>query len=134
MTDDFYDAYFNMRRQFYEESKKRAERKVRVKEETMIIGGQEFPRKCPDDCPGHNEPFMQGGLCHRCPIFNCTPGSAGFILVEPEEYRSDWARYWKEWFDNGMKGKPYLPLRQRGVTNEEDPIPVEYTIVTKDQK
>jgi len=79
----------------------------------MIIGGQEFPEKCPENCPGKKEPFMQGGLCHRCPIFNCK----SFImeehkvrLVEPEEYRSDWAKAWKEWFDKGMNGYPELFL------------------------
>jgi len=71
----------------------------------MLVGGQEFPEKCPENCPGHNELVGQGGLCHRCPIFNCVgPGP----LLLSDDYRPDWAKAWREWFDGGMKGLPEL--------------------------
>jgi len=75
----------------------------------MIIGGQEFPERCPENCPGHDEILTQGGLCHRCPIFNCA-GDKDMILLHPSDYRPDWAKAWKEWFDGGMKGFPALYL------------------------
>ena len=78
---------------------------LRKEPNTVIIGGQEFPSKCPEKCLGNHELFMQGGLCHRCPIFNCT---GEFLLLEPDDYRKDWAKAWKEWFDSGMKGLPEL--------------------------
>jgi hypothetical protein len=31
-------------------------------------------------------------------------------LVDPEEYRPDWAEVWRQWFDDGMQGYPVLPL------------------------
>jgi hypothetical protein len=78
----------------------------------IMIGGIEFDRECPEACPGHKESMVQGGLCHRCPIFNCVSFGGGddFCLIEPEDYRSDWAEAWRGWFDDGMKGFPYLPL------------------------
>jgi len=77
--------------------------------ESIVIGGQEFPTRCPENCPGRNEPFTQGGLCHRCPIFNCV-SKKGMVLLRPEDYRPDWAKAWKEWFESGMKGYPDLWL------------------------
>jgi len=83
----------------------------------MIIGGYEFSEKCPENCPGRDEPFSQGGLCSRCPIFNCVPviDEDGFLfsLLQPDEYREDWAREWKNWFDSGMDGYPYLPIEPK---------------------
>jgi len=69
------------------------------------IGGIFFNEDCPEKCPGHEEHFSQGGLCHRCPIFNCV---GEVRLLEPEEYRKGWAEAWKIWFDNGMKDFPEL--------------------------
>jgi len=78
-------------------------------QKTIIIGGQKFSTRCPENCPGKKEPFMQGGLCHRCPIFNCVERE-GLRLLRPEDYRPDWAKEWKRWFDEGMKGLPELYL------------------------
>jgi len=79
----------------------------------VVIGGYEFDRECPKGCPGRDEYFGQGGLCHRCPIFNCLPSPGdddGFVLLRPDEYRSDWAKAWRKWFDGGMEGLPSLLL------------------------
>lgn len=86
----------------------------------MIIGGVEFPDSCPLECPGHSQMKGHGGLCYRCPIFvcrefDCPPDRNGNVipmrLVEPEDYRPDWAREWRRWFDGGMKGYPELSLK-----------------------
>jgi len=77
----------------------------------IIIGGYSFPTKCPENCPGKDEYSGQGGLCHRCPIFNCVPAPndpEAFTLLRPEEYRTDWAKVWYEWFQGNMKGLPDL--------------------------
>ena len=79
-------------------------------DDKMKIGGQLLPAKCPTDCPGKTEAIWQGGLCHRCPVFNCVPDEEGFSLLPPEDYRSDWAKAWQEWFDDDMKGLPKLHL------------------------
>ena len=82
-----------------------------MNEDTIVIGGVEFPKGCPTNCPGRKEkPPLQGGLCYAYPYFNCLPGPDGFVLLRPEDYRHDWAIAWKEWFDNGMKGFPKLYL------------------------
>ena len=82
-----------------------------MNENIIIIGDFEFPTKCPINCPGHSFPFAQGGLCYRCPIFNCRK-VGGSSLLEPEDYRKDWAEAWYEWFNNDMKGFPELYLKQ----------------------
>ena len=79
----------------------------------MIVAGIEFPDECPEECPGREEDFYQGCLCSRCPLFSCKPfeyQGMMMCLIDPEDYRPDWARAWKEWFDNGMKGLPDLEL------------------------
>ncbi len=81
---------------------------MKSKKETIIIGGEEFPIKCPKDCPGKKELPFQGGLCHRCPIFNCYDKNPEMVLLHPSEYRPDWAKAWKKWFENGMKDYPDL--------------------------
>ena len=83
-----------------------------VRKGYIIIGGQEFQDHCPLDCPEREEPFYQGNMCSRCPIFNCTPpaGDPDFIMMEPDEYRKDWAVEWKKWFNRGMKGGVNLEL------------------------
>lgn len=88
----------------------------------MIVAGDvEFPDDCPVNCPEKEQPFYQGNPCCRCPIFNCrkvdTP-DGDFCLCEPEGYRHDWAVEWKKWFDEGMKGLPYLPLSYEGKKQE----------------
>jgi hypothetical protein len=79
-------------------------------EQKITIGGQEFNKKCPVNCPGKERPIDQGGICFRCPIFNCSPDRDGFSLLEPNNYRSDWALEFKKWFDAGMKDYPTLKL------------------------
>lgn len=73
----------------------------------------EFPVDCPKECPEKGKPKLfyqrQGNFCYRCPIFSCR---GKFPIVEPEEYREDWAREWKKWFASGMKGLPNLILKE----------------------
>ena len=69
----------------------------------MLIGGQEFPTECPENCPGKRD----SNLCRYCPIFNCVGENA---LLKPGDYRKDWALAWKRWFDSGMVGLPDLRL------------------------
>lgn len=76
----------------------------------IYIGNQLFPTKCSNKCPGKEEPICQGNLCHRCPIFNCVPTEDGFCLIEPNNYRQDWAKEFRKWFNNGCKGYPKLKL------------------------
>ena len=45
-------------------------------------------------------------------MFNCKPTDDGFRLLEPNDYRPDWAKAWKEWFNSGMQGYPELPLER----------------------
>jgi hypothetical protein len=79
------------------------------------IGGFEFNKECPEKCCGKYELIGQGGTCHRCPIFNCVPikdeKGEEFSLLDPEEYRTDWAKIWYEWFKGDMKISPNLYLR-----------------------
>ncbi len=82
-------------------------------ESEITIGGQIFPTECPKNCPEKKTAFYQGCYCSRCPIFSCVDRGGGFVLLEPEEYREDWAKNWKEWFDNSMVGRPGLPLWQK---------------------
>jgi hypothetical protein len=81
----------------------------------MIIGGQEFPDVCVPECRLGKEYRGQGDLCDRCPIFCCTlyqdePGEPPHRILEPDDYRPDWAKAWKEWFDGGMAGYPKISL------------------------
>ena len=73
----------------------------------IIIGGEAFPAKCPENCPGKKEAFSQGGFCHHCPIFNCT---GDFMIALSDDQRKDWAKAWKRWFDSGMEGYPKPPF------------------------
>lgn len=72
----------------------------------MNIANNEFPDECPTRCPWKEEPFMQGGVCARCPVFNCKGNDP---LIHPADYRSDWAfEYWE--FINGKGGIPKLRI------------------------
>jgi len=79
----------------------------------MYIGGQLFPTDCPERCPEKSKPFYQGNTCSRCPISNSVPDANGFSLVDPNDYRSDWAKAFRTWFNNGMIGQVNLPLYHR---------------------
>ena len=88
----------------------------------MIIASKyEIPDTCPVDCIGKSEVFSQGGLCTRCPIFNCRKVETNdeyadkdgmFCLIKPEDYREDWAKVWSEWFKGDMKEYPILHLKK----------------------
>jgi hypothetical protein len=82
----------------------------------MLIAGKiEVPDECPKNCKYRGEPFYQGNACSRCPIFNCKRDDEGICLIEPEDYREDWAIEWKKFFDTGKEPKLYLkPNRERG--------------------
>ena len=84
----------------------------REEPEFVEIGKMVFPDQCPGDCPGKNEPFYQGNLCTRCPIFNCA-GPEDIRPLRPEDYRHDWAVAWHAWFKNGMEGRPELYLAKK---------------------
>ena len=71
----------------------------------MKIQGIKLPDKCPENCPSLNRAFLPESLCIRCPIFNCEKADP---ILPPQHYRKDWAKVWKEWFDEGMKGTPEL--------------------------
>jgi hypothetical protein len=71
----------------------------------------QIPDNCPENCPIKKEPFYQSNLCSRCPIFNCRRDEDDFCLLEPEDYREDWAEEFKEWFDSGFKEYPELRLK-----------------------
>jgi len=87
----------------------------------LISNDIEIPDECPSDCPEAKSPFDQSSLCIRCPILNCKQhlvpeilGGSGnyFRLIEPSDYRRDWAVEFKKWFDTGMKGLPELRLQR----------------------
>lgn len=71
----------------------------------IIIGGQEFDSLCPLGCPDYGCKFGMNSLCFRCPILNCVGEQP---LLRPEDYRPDWAKAWRDWFDGGMEGLPEL--------------------------
>jgi hypothetical protein len=73
----------------------------------MHVGDHEFPDNCPPDCP-FDEDLLKNGqssICGRCPVFCCTPvrdpDGFEFCLVEPGDYRPDWAAEWAEFFRSG---------------------------------
>lgn len=84
----------------------------------MIIANDiEIPDNC--GCCPKREFFTQSSLCVRCPIFNCAPSFLGkddpyadeqgnFRLLEPENYRRDWALEFKKYFDSGFSAYPKL--------------------------
>lgn len=79
----------------------------------MVIAGYEIPDRCPKGCP-HRDSFAmygQSAICGRCPLLVCTPDpSEGWCLVEPDDFRPDWAKAWSEWFKGDMQGQPDLLL------------------------
>lgn len=70
----------------------------------------EIPKSCPKNCPAKNEPFYQGNLCSRCPVLCCSKDKDGFCVIEPEDYRPDWAEDFKDWFESGFKDECYPRL------------------------
>ena len=74
----------------------------------IIAGSYIFPDKCPKNCLYKQESFSQGSMCTRCPILNCKKDKDGFCLIEPEDYRKDWAKEWNDFFKRGTEPKLYL--------------------------
>ena len=82
----------------------------------LIAGKYEVPDTCPADCSLKEDmsKFGQNSICGRCPVFNCSRSAPdeqfpkGFCLLEPEQYRPDWAAEWVEFFKTGKF--PELPL------------------------
>ena len=71
----------------------------------LIAEKYEIPDTCPENCEFKDGPFYQGNACSRCPIFNCArqsgPGNEwDFCLIEPEDYREDWAEEWFQYFQD----------------------------------
>jgi hypothetical protein len=77
-----------------------------TKEASMLVAGNEFPDKCPENCPFIDDVinFGQNAMCTSCPIFVCPE------VVPAEHYRKDWSDEWRKFFDGGMKGFPSLKL------------------------
>jgi len=72
----------------------------------------EIPDSCPEKCSLRSDYLYQGNICSRCPIFNCEAienHDEIFRLLEPEDYREDWAIEWKRFFD-GEIDYPNLKL------------------------
>jgi hypothetical protein len=82
----------------------------------MIVSDIEFPDKCPPECPLLKEPFYQGNLCTRCPVINCT---GIIVMIDPDDYRHDWAVEFKKWFDSGCGYKKYPKLLFHITKSEE---------------
>ena len=60
-------------------------------------------------------------MCTSCPIFNCRKIKVDdeygdkdgmFCLIEPEDYREDWAKIWSEWFKGDREEYPILYLKK----------------------
>jgi len=94
--------------------------------EIMIIAKKfTVPDDCPSDCVGKDEPFYQGCLCTRCPVFCCkepvTEEDKYYMpLVPADEFREDWAEEWEHFFKTGEEPKLYLltPEQRKKQENE----------------
>jgi len=84
-----------------------------MSDKTILIGGQEFPNKTclKDECKFWGDPhaLSQGSWCYRCPLLNCVLDEDGFNLLNPSDYREDWAKEWKLFFE-GKTDYPKLKL------------------------
>lgn len=86
----------------------------------MKIGSElqfEVPDHCPENCPflEDKKQFSQGCTCSRCPIINCTPfdyEGQMICMIDPEDFRDDWAREWEDFFKTGIE--PLLELSRHG--------------------
>jgi hypothetical protein len=79
----------------------------------MIIANiYKVPDKCPADYRYIDELPYQGSICHRCPVFTCAVDKAAFCLVEPDEYRADWAEEWAKFFKTGEEPILYLKYQR----------------------
>lgn len=72
---------------------------------TMKIGSQlqfEIPDQCPDLCAFQKDLqfFDSTSMCFRCPVINCL-GDSTNRLIDPWNYRDDWAKEWEIFFKGG---------------------------------
>ena len=71
----------------------------------MLIANEvKIPDECPKDCSFKKdiEHFGQNSICIRCPVLNCREFEMEgqmTSLLRPEDYRLDWAKEWKKFFD-----------------------------------
>jgi hypothetical protein len=80
-------------------------------EEKMVLAGKyEIPDKCPPNCSLRpTTSFSQGDICTRCPVLICAPCPPnpkypeydGMRVVEPDEFRPEWAEEWEQFFRDG---------------------------------
>lgn len=69
----------------------------------LIAEKYEIPDECPHNCEFRSEIAWlgQSAMCVRCPIFNCSPmDEEGLRMLEPEDFREDWAKAWAEYFQS----------------------------------
>lgn len=82
----------------------------------MIVAGIEFPDNC-TSCKlliVERATFSQSSICTRCPVFVCrmpvTEEDKMYLpMVQPDDYREDWAIEWKKFFDGEIE-RPRLVL------------------------
>jgi len=66
----------------------------------IIAKKYKIPDECPRDCRLMDR--IQGGFCQHCPILNCS-GPPGIRLIEPSEYKEEWAKEWAKFFRDGTE-------------------------------
>jgi len=67
----------------------------------MQIGSKlqfNVPNQCLQNCEYKSEIFDLNAICFRCPVFTCNKDEEGFCMIEPEDYRDDWAKEWEIYF------------------------------------
>lgn len=76
----------------------------------MIIAKKyEIPDRCPSKCPFRDDKHAMSlsAYCFRCPIFNCFGDEP---MIEPDDYREDWAEEWYNFFNNEYKEYPKMKI------------------------
>ena len=72
------------------------------------------PIKCPQSCIFKSEAFFdQGCICTRCPVLCCkqpiTEEDKIYMpMIEPDNFRDDWAEEWDNFFKIGRRPKLQL--------------------------
>lgn len=74
----------------------------------------DMPDKCPKDCSFKGMPMAmgQGSMCFRCPVLLCRDNPKVGPIIEPEDYRPDWAKQWQLFFE-GKVDFPMLSLEAK---------------------
>lgn len=90
----------------------------------MIVAGDvNVPDKCPGTCAYKAEAQRMGmeSMCMDCPVFCCIAvpdpyheyGDTGIMyMVDPKDYRHDWALEWKKFFETGEKPRLLLKMEK----------------------